>query len=117
MPLDEFSFGRLTDKLNLVAIAGDMRVRMTDGYVSHMQVIHPEPMPVYGMDSVLRSASVRMEPTRIAIEAVIGANGLVIERYDPLKPVPIGSKVVDDCTNDELLYVLQYRLGLVKQVE
>lgn len=117
MPLDEFSFGRLTDKLNLVAIAGDMRVRVADGYVSHIQVIHPEPALVYGMDSVCRSTVMRMGPTRIAIEAVIGDNGLVIERYDPFKPVPIGSKVVDDCTNDELLYALQYRLGLVKQVE
>lgn len=112
----EFGCGRLTDKLNLVAVVGDIRVRISDGYVTHMQVVHPEPTPIYSMNSVRRSAMVRSSPTRVVLEAILGDAGLVVDRFDPMAPVPISSKVVEDCTNDELLFVLQYRLGLVKNV-
>lgn len=110
----EWISGGITDKINFVAMVGDVRFRLSDGYVSNLQICHPEPTPIYSMDSVRVGAMVRCGPTRVVLEAIVVDAGLVVDRFDPMAPVPISSKVVEDCTNDELLFVLQYRLGLVK---
>lgn len=112
----EWNCGAITDKLNFVCIAGNTRFRLSDGYTTRIMVVHPEPTPIYFMDSVRRSAMVRIGPTRVVLEAIVGDAGLVVDRFDPMAQAPISSKVVEDCTNDELLFVLQYRLGLVKNV-
>lgn len=69
---------------------------------------------MYIVKDVRAGAMVRCGPTRVVLEAIIGDAGLVVDRVDPMAQAPISSKVVEDCTNDELLFVLQYRLGLVK---
>lgn len=101
-------------RISLAAVLGDYRIRIKDGYVQNISHHLPQPailcsahsrFPVAVHDHAAR--------TEVNISLYLGEHGMVVESYDPLAPVPVGSKAVDDCTNDELLFALQYRLGLL----
>jgi len=99
---------------SFAAICGDYRIRVKEGHINCLSWNFPKPTIVqsaYSMRPItVHDPGARME---VSVSMFVGDSGMVVELYDPLAPVPVGSKTVDECTNDELLFALQYRLGLL----
>lgn len=92
-----------------------VRIRIRDGVLKSMSTQYPPPIELYGLGSARGShPPVFSRNPTATVEIEILPEGMVVDKYDPLEPVPISSKTVEECTNDELLFVLQYRLGLTK---
>jgi hypothetical protein len=101
-------------RVSFAAICGDHRIRVKEGYINCLSWNIPTPALIRSEYSrhpiAVHDPGARME---VSISMFVGDSGMVVELYDPLTPVPVGSKTVDECTNDELLFALQYRLGLL----
>jgi hypothetical protein len=100
--------------ISLAAICGKRRIRIKDGHVTSMSHTMPQPM-ILQSDRSMKRTAVYDSGARLTVDITlaVGESGMVVEPYDPFTPIPIGSKIVDECTNDELLFAIQYRLGLL----
>ena len=100
------------NKINFAAVFKEHRLRLSDGFIESMFIDHGDPRLRYGYPT--RADRLIHRPPIVNLSISVGASGVIVEKYDPFETMGIGCKIIDDCTNDELLYVLQYRLGLTK---
>jgi hypothetical protein len=97
--------------LSFAALIGNHRVKIVDGYVTGFRYHLPSPSVVW-FDNCYKP--IYTEPYSITIDLSVVAKDMIFELYDPFAPYPIGSKIVDECTVDELLFAIQHKLGIIK---
>jgi hypothetical protein len=107
--------GSTPGNVSLVALTvNNCRYRVVKGYIQSLSVTYPRPVIIESTSSVCPSHYYPCPSyTTLDISMSIPTGGLVVDAYDPLQPYPIGSKIVDECSVDELLFAVQHKLGIL----
>lgn len=116
-------FGESSANVSFVAFNNGQRYRVTTGFMTSISISYRR-LPIveslneyqYFTSPYEENLKKHLTSTILDISINIPTGGFIVDKYDPLQPYPIGSKVVDECTVDELLFAIQHKLGMIKNV-
>ena len=98
--------------ISFAAVLGDQTLKVIDGKIHSLSITSErsfENVDCYGIKQVYFKMPTF---TQLDLSLSVAEGGLLLKPYDPSHPF-IGDKLVSDCAIDELLFAIQYMLGIV----